>query len=144
MEWVLSRIGFLNTNPNLLIVPLLKDLFTKVDRLLGTVLAMDNRLKRMENETIEYRRNETTSATSEQVHKFQDQSQVLLTNINKKLKKQCRDLEFLSAKAMLGEEEITEFSIHTIEEMDEQRKLITCDPVHKQKLVITIFLCYFL
>lgn len=131
----MNRIGFSKTNLNSLIVPLLKELSGKVDRLLETVYAMDNRMTIIENNAKERRRNKPSSATSEELHTFQNQSTVLLSNINKKLKKQCKDLEFLSKKAMLGEEDITDFTISTIEEMDEQIRLIACDPIHKKKLV---------
>lgn len=125
----MNRIGFSKTNPNSLKGPLLKELTGKVDRLLETVYAMDNRMKIIENDAKERRRNKPSSATSEELHTFQNQSTVLLSNINKKLKMQCKDLEFLSKKAMLGEENITDFTISTIEEMDEQIRLIACDPI---------------
>lgn len=90
---------------------------------------MDNRMKIILNDSKERRRNKPSSATSEELHTFQNKSTVLLSNINKKLKMQCKDLEFLSKKAMLGEEDITDFTISTIEEMDEQIRLIACDPI---------------
>lgn len=115
-------------------------MLARLDDMNTTILAIDSRLRRIEDMT-EKTLNAATRqgsivpqnvATDKAV---QSEMKVALSSIQKNMKGQAKNVDLLAKKIMMDEEEIRSFQIDSLLKMDETCDRISSDDIYKRQLV---------
>lgn len=115
-------------------------MLARLDDMNTTILAIDSRLRRIEDMT-EKTLNAATRqgsivpqnvATDKAV---QSEMKVALSSIQKNMKGQAKNVDLLARKIMMDEEEIRSFQIDSLLKMDETCDRISSDDIYKRQLV---------